>query len=109
MFFCYFHIMKMEDLLQEGYIGLSEAVSRYDADKNSSFIHYAAFWIRQSMSRYADNCSSVVRIPVHAREYVVAKDGFSFEVTLGNTKKVTYQLKKRVSCLQINVNNLVVV
>ncbi len=68
MFFCYFHIMKMEDLLQEGYIGLSEAVSRYDADKNSSFIHYAAFWIRQSMSRYADNCSSVVRIPVHARE-----------------------------------------
>jgi len=60
--------MKMEDLLQEGYIGLSEAVSRYDADKNSSFIHYAAFWIRQSMSRYADNCSSVVRIPVHARE-----------------------------------------
>lgn len=44
-----------------------------------------------------------------SEEYVVAKDGFSFEVTLGNTKKVTYQLKKRVSCLQINVNNLVVV
>ena len=58
---------EMEDLLQEGYIGLSEAVSRYDADKNSSFIHYAAFWIRQSMSRYVDNCGSVVRIPVQAR------------------------------------------
>ncbi len=58
---------EMEDLLQEGYIGLSEAVDRYDADKNSSFIHYAAFWIRQSMSRYVDNCGSVVRIPVQAR------------------------------------------
>ena len=58
---------EMEDLIQEGYIGLSEAVSRYDADKNSSFIHYAAFWIRQSMSRYVDNCGSVVRIPVQAR------------------------------------------
>ncbi len=58
---------EMEDLLQEGYIGLSEAVSCYDADKNSSFIHYAAFWIRQSMSRYVDNCGSVVRIPVQAR------------------------------------------
>ena len=58
---------EMEDLLQEGYIGLSEAVRHYDADKNSSFIHYAAFWIRQSMSRYVDNCGSVVRIPVQAR------------------------------------------
>lgn len=57
-----------EDLLQEGYIGLSEAVSRFDADQGVSFIHYAAFWIRQSMSRYVDNCGSVVRIPVHARE-----------------------------------------
>ena len=58
---------EMEDLLQEGYIGLSEAVRHYDADKNSSFIHYAAFWIRQSMRRYVDNCASVVRIPVQAR------------------------------------------
>lgn len=58
---------EMEDLLQEGYIGLSEAVRHYDADKNSSFIHYAAFWIRQSMRRYVDNCGSVVRIPVQAR------------------------------------------
>ena len=58
---------EMEDLLQERYIGLSEAVRHYDADKNSSFIHYAAFWIRQSMSRYVDNCGSVVRIPVQAR------------------------------------------
>ena len=58
---------EMEDLLQEGYIGLSEAVSHYDADQGSSFLHYAAFWIRQSMSRYVDNCGSVVRIPVQAR------------------------------------------
>ena len=59
---------EMDDLLQEGYIGLSEAVSHFDADQGVSFIHYASFWIQQSMSRYVDNCGSVVRIPVHARE-----------------------------------------
>lgn len=59
---------EMDDLMQEGYLGLYEAVRHYEPDQNSSFIHYAAFWIRQIMQRYVDNCSSVVRIPVHAKE-----------------------------------------
>lgn len=61
-------VAEMEDLLQEGYIGLSEAVNHFDADRGVSFIHYAAFWIRQSMKRYIDNCGSVIRLPVHVRE-----------------------------------------
>lgn len=63
-------IAEQEDLLQEGYIGLSEAVSRFDAGQGSSFIHYAAFWVRQSMKRYIDNCGSVIRLPVHVREEI---------------------------------------
>lgn len=59
---------EMDDLMQEGYLGLCEAVRHYEPDQISSFIHYAAFWIRQAMQRYVDNCCSVVRIPVHARE-----------------------------------------
>lgn len=59
---------EMDDLMQEGYLGLHEAIRHYEPDQNSSFIHYAAFWIKQIMQRYVDNCSSVVRIPVHARE-----------------------------------------
>lgn len=61
---------ELEDLMQEGYIGLSEAVSHYDADQGASFIHYAAFWIRQGMKRYVDNCGSAIRLPVHAREEI---------------------------------------
>ncbi len=61
---------EMEDLMQEGYIALSDAVSHYDADQGASFIHYAAFWIRQGMRRYVDNCSSAIRLPVNAREDV---------------------------------------
>lgn len=60
--------IEMDDLTQEGYIGLCEAVRQYDLDQGAPFINYAAFWIKQTMQRYVDNCSSVVRIPVHARE-----------------------------------------
>lgn len=56
---------EMDDLMQEGYLGLCEAVRYYDAEKGIPFINYAALWIRQVMQRYIDNSGNVVRIPVH--------------------------------------------
>lgn len=53
----------MEDLTQQGYIGLCNAVDGYDPDSETPFINYAAFWIRQSMQRYIDECSGLVKIP----------------------------------------------
>ncbi len=61
---------ELDDLKQEGYIGLCEAVRQYDPDKGVPFINYAAFWIKQAMKRYIDNCCGIVRIPVHAREWI---------------------------------------
>lgn len=61
---------ELEDLMQEGYFGLSEAVSHYDASQGASFIRYAAFWIRQSMKRYIENYGSAIRLPVYVRENV---------------------------------------
>lgn len=59
----YVSLAEMEDLEQEGYIGLCEAVRHYEPRKGVAFINYAAFWIRQAMRRYTDNCGAVVRIP----------------------------------------------
>ena len=58
---------EIEDLKQEGYIALCEAVRHYDLASGVPFINYAAFWMKQQMSRYIDNCGSVVRIPVGVR------------------------------------------
>lgn len=60
---------EMDDLKQEGYLGLCEAVHHYK-DGSVPFINYAAFWIKQAMRRHIDNCSSTVRIPVYARQWV---------------------------------------
>ena len=35
------------------------------------FISYAAFWIKQRMLRYIENCGSVVRIPAYARQQLL--------------------------------------
>lgn len=61
---------EIEDLKQEGYFGLYEAVRHYEAGRGVPFIDYAAFWIKQSMQRYIDYCGTVVRIPVNARSEI---------------------------------------
>lgn len=61
---------EIDDLMQEGYLALDEAVRQYKSDKDAGFLTYATFWIRQRMQRYIDNCCSAVRIPVHAQNDV---------------------------------------
>ncbi|MDE5824098.1 MAG: sigma-70 family RNA polymerase sigma factor, partial [Lachnospiraceae bacterium] len=53
----------IEDLKQQGYIGLCNAVNAYRPDKGISFSSYAVFWLKQSMHRYIEECGNVVRIP----------------------------------------------
>ena len=59
----------MEDLEQEGYIALCEAVQHYDPDRGMSFISYAAFWIKRRMRICADN-SRTVRLSFNAGDEV---------------------------------------
>ena len=60
---------EMEDLEQEGYIGLHEAVQHYEADRGMSFINYAAFWMKRRMRECADN-SRAVRLSFNAGDEV---------------------------------------
>lgn len=60
---------ELDDLIQEGYLGLCEAVKYYDPEE-ASFIHYASFWIKQVMLRYISNFSNGIRVPEHARNEV---------------------------------------
>lgn len=72
---------EMEDLEQEGFIGLCNAVEGYRPEEGVPFLSYAAIWIRQAMLRYIENCGSCVRIPAHMhgkiREYRRLQSEFS--------------------------------
>lgn len=54
----------IEDLMQEAYFGLYEAVKRFEDTHETTFITYAAYWIKQAIKRYLDDNGSVVRLPV---------------------------------------------
>jgi len=56
----------MDDLMQEGYLGLYDAAEHFDPAAGASFGTYAAYWIRQRIQRYLHSQGSV-RLPEYCR------------------------------------------
>ena len=107
---------EMDDLLQQGYLGLCQAVDAYDPDVGAPFVDYAAYWLRQNMQRYVMNCGCNVRIPVQAnvraRKYLKLCDAYEahygrkptdreLERALGVSWNVLQDVKKTAAMLQI--------
>jgi RNA polymerase primary sigma factor len=69
------HGLPMEDLVQEGMLGLIRAVEKYDWRKGFKFSTYGTLWIRQAIQRGLQNHGRTIRIPVHVaqREVKVRK------------------------------------
>jgi RNA polymerase primary sigma factor len=53
----------LDDLINEGNIGLIKAVSKFDETKNVRFISYAVWWIRQSIIQFIYDNGNIVRLP----------------------------------------------
>lgn len=58
-------VVSLEDLVQEGAIGLISAAERFDPSRGYRFSTYATLWIKKTISLAIDNKARAIRIPSH--------------------------------------------
>jgi len=76
--------LELDDLIQEGNLGLMKAVEKFDYRKKYKFSSYATEWIKQSIKRALANTGRTVRYPVYIHDSI-----FSF-------KKATRKLENKL-------------
>jgi RNA polymerase primary sigma factor len=57
--------LALEDLINEGNLGLIKAAHRFDGEKGFKFVSYAVWWIRQAMLQALAEHSRIVRLPLN--------------------------------------------
>ncbi len=65
---CYRHLrdgMSLEDLVQDGLIGLMTAVEKFEPERGHKFSTYATWWIRQAAQKAAWGYRHIVHVPIH--------------------------------------------
>jgi RNA polymerase primary sigma factor len=57
--------MTYEDIVQEGVIGLLQAIIKFDSGRGNRFSTYATYWIRQSIVRAIEKTDRMIRLPTY--------------------------------------------
>jgi RNA polymerase primary sigma factor len=62
--------LTFDDLVQEGILGLLEAITKFDGSLGNRFSTYATYWIRQAIVRAIEKQDRIIRLPVYGCDAV---------------------------------------
>src|SRR3989338_4344699 len=79
----------MMDLIEEGNLGLMKAVEKYNPKRGYRFSTYAAWWIRQYITRAIANQGKTIRVPVYMVESAMRFKKLSEQLQLEMKRKPT--------------------
>lgn len=88
----------MDDLMQEGNIGLLKAIDKFDWRRGFKFSTMATWWIRQQVSRAVADTALLIRLPVHAHDTarLIHREARVFEMSAGRRPSIQ-ELAERLS------------
>jgi RNA polymerase primary sigma factor len=101
--------MTLEDLVQEGIIGLFEAIQKFDTGMGYKFSTYATYWIRQAIVRAIEKQDRMIRLPAYgcnaerkvSQAYVNLKKILGRDATIAEIAEATGLSQRLVEALRV--------
>lgn len=99
-----------EDLISEGYIGLSKGIDKFDYKRGFKLSTFVLYWIKQAVSRAVDDQGRTVRLPVHINDKLNKYKKVKNELTskLGyepSIEEIAKKMKVSVESLERLINS----
>lgn len=69
----------IDDLVQEGSLGLANAASKFQASRNAQFISYASKYVKGAVINYVNECLTTVRVPDYQRQKIRTLEAINSE------------------------------
>lgn len=100
--------LPMEDLIQEGNIGLIRAVERYDFRRGFKFSTYATNWVKQGITRAIADTVRLIRVPVHMVEKINVVNRARRSLEYGRTNEVSVaEIAAKTGMSEVDVRKFV--